>query len=532
MKAKSVSSFTYLFLVPVLAFVLGVPANSHAKPVAAVIYPNEAKITEHLIADVKTNGDHHSAQFFLPIHARTDTLAIDTTAGSGMMITSVNIEKKMMPVADQVATLKERLKELNRKNSELETRIKADTAYIEFWQTQSKNQPEKIENIDSVEKLGTAIKKGITDAYDEIYQYNQTKEELAEQIKEIEKQLNDLTGAAKKRWLVTVDLTGTPRPKIDLICSYHIRNCGWQPTYTINALPAGSETEITWVAEITQNTGIDWADIELKVATARTVTRPEPPLLRDWIIQPRQPIEYSKARHTIGMAQESLMSMAPQMSADIADGAPPEPEQEPGFSFDTYDLGMHGIKSGDSPRFPIRKMVLNADFKYMIRPQMAAQAFLFAQLNVKKDDFIRLPKGEATFLVDSAFIANRMFSMYDPEQKLFFGSDPQVDVKLTTLEKKSDETGFLIGKKKYQWGWKVSVNNLKPHKIAVLMEDAYPQIRDDRIKLKETFKEITPEKEDNMLKWTFPVSPQTETVLEYGFTITYPDDMDLSFGGR
>ena len=53
-----------------------------------------------------------------------------------------------------------------------------------------------------------------------------------------------------------------------------------------------------------------------------------------------------------------------------------------------------------------------------------------------------------------------------------------------------------------------------------------------RIKLKEIFDAVVPEKEDNILKWAFSVPARSEKALEYGFSITYPDDMTLSFGGR
>lgn len=524
-----------LFFIALFMLIL-LPSAGFAKPVAAIIYPNDAKITEHLTADIETNAAQHTATFFLPIHVRKETLSINAPASAGMQITSVHVEEKMLPVADQAEQLKTRLKALKQKKSEFETRIKAGTAYIDFWQTQAKNQPDTIQSIDVVEKLGKAIKNGITDAYDEIYLHHRSIENLEEQIREIEKQLNDLTGAAQKRWQITVFLTGSPQPAIDLTCSYHIRNCSWRPTYTINAHPAESAIALNWYAEITQNTGIDWNNIDLKIATARPVIRPEPPFLRDWIIQPRKPVEISNAKQSRFMAEDALMSKAPAMSAEMRTGAAMEPEQEAGFSFDTYKLGTHTIKAGDSPRFTIRKMTLNAGFQYLIRPQAAPQAFLFGQLDDQgsetPEDFLKLPRGEATFLVDSAFIAIRQFSMHDRKQKFFFGSDPEVDVTLTTLEKKSNETGFLMGKKQYLWGWKVGVHNLKSHKINVLMEDAYPQIRDERIKLREIFDKIPPEKEDNLLKWSFSVPPNTEKEIEYGFSITYPDDMTLSFGGR
>ncbi|PIP37801.1 MAG: hypothetical protein COX19_15710 [Desulfobacterales bacterium CG23_combo_of_CG06-09_8_20_14_all_51_8] len=533
--AKIVSRLSRAVLIAGAVFLW--PASVlYARPTAAIIYPNDAKITEHLSVDVISEKDRSRASFFLPIHAVQDTLTVDTGPGAGMIISSVTVLEQTLPYADEAQALKNKLKALHQKKSEYETRIKAATATIDFWQTRAKTQPKTPESVDSVEKLGQAIGRGITAAYDEIFQHNQSLEDLAEQINDVQKELDDLTGAARKRWQVTVYFSGAPKTKpggpIDLVCTYHIQNCGWRSAYTINALPENAETRLGWYAEITRNTGIDWEGVALTIATARVVTRPEPPFLRDWIIAPHEPVDYPMAQRKAVMSEEVMMMAAPQEDADKTGGAPPEPEQAAGFTFDTYDLGNHAIKSGETRRVTIRDLTLKSDFKYLVRPQADPQAFLFAQIDVKDADFIKLPEGDATFLVDSAFIANRLFSMQDKEQKVFFGSDPQVDVKLTILDKKSNETGFLMGKKHFQWGWKVSVNNLKAQKIDILMEDAAPQIRDDRIKLKELFDATAPEKEDNTLKWTFSVPAHEEKTVEYGFSITYPDDMTLSFGGR
>ena len=535
MTPKRTITGKYVFAVAIFIVLVMVSTECPAKPVAAVIYPDNAKITEHLAVDVQTDNDHFFAQFFLPIHAAKDSLTVNTASESKMQIISVEIEKQSLPMPDTAKALKDKLKELNRQKSDDETRIKANTTYISFWQNQAANQPEKIENIESVQKLGDAIKKGITTAYSEIYRFNQSLEETDKQIKEVQKQLNKLTGSAQKQWQVTVYLAGNPpknqSPKINLSYAYNIKNCNWRPIYTLNAHPAKSEIKLYWYAKITQNTGIDWENVELKIATSQQFTRPDPPFLGDWVIQPRKIIATSSMRRKAVMAEESMM-FADTAQTMGAGGPPPKPKRDVGVMFDTYDLGKHTISAGDTRRIKIREMDLKSDFKYLIRPQKAPQAFLFAQLNIKDDAFIRLPLGDASFLIDSAFITNRPFSMTDKEQKLFFGSDPQVDVTLDVREKKSGETGFLIGKKQYRWSWKVSVKNLKPHEIVVLIEDAYPQIRDERIKLEETFSGMSPQKEKNMVTWTFPVLPQTETAIKYGYQITYPDEMDLSFGGR
>ncbi len=523
-----IPGFILLFTALLMVFS---PAPVFANPVAVTLYPNDGKIIEQFTLPLQTDNGQHSVQFAIPIHAAKDTLAVNTLSDRGMRITSVTVEEQVMPPAPEADALKSQLKELKQKKSEQETRIKANSAFIDFWMTRAKTQPETAENAESAENLGNAVKKGITSAYDDIYIRNQTIEDLDKEIREIEKKLSALTGAAKNRWQVTVFLAGEPQPAIDLTASYHMANCGWRPTYTINARPAESALDLNWYAETFQNTGTDWSRVDITIATARPMVRPDPPALRDWIIQPVTHIARSQAKSARLMAEESMMAMAPKMGADAA-GPPSEPAREAGFSFDTYALGSHSVKSGDTRRFTIREMNIKADFTYLIRPQAAPQAFLSARLNPEKDTFIPLPNGQAAFLLDSAFIANRYFSMHDPEENLFFGSDPQVAVTLTTLEKKSNETGLLFGKKRYDWGWKIVVDNFKTHNIDVRMEDAAPQIRDERIKLTESFDAIQPEKEDHLLKWKFSIAPGKKQALEYGFSVAYPDDMDVSFGGR
>jgi uncharacterized protein (TIGR02231 family) len=508
-------------------------AISHARPVAVTLYPNDAKITEQTAVDLTANGDAYSARFFLPIHAVKDTLTVNADPSEKLWITSVTVEPETLPVEDKIKELKTTLKDLNRKRTEYENRIKANTACIAFWQNQADNKPEKIENVESVAKLGAAIKKGVTETSDEMIGFTVSLEDINEKIITVQDELNKLTGSAQKRWAATVYLTGkTARPSgqpVNLNISYHIRNCGWQPAYTLNAHPEKSLVDLTWVANITQDTGMDWQGVDLKIATAQTVTQPEPPGVRDWVIQPVAPVVLRESRK-----MKAMPAAAPQSAADGAfmAGAPPAPERETGYIFDTYNLGKRTIPAGETRHITIRELSLKADFNYMVRPQETPQAFLFAMLAVQDDEFMQLPQGEATYLIDSAFVGSRNFSMTDKAQKLFFGPDPQVDVKLDMTLKKSGEKGLLSDKKSWEWGWNVTVHNVKPHPITVIMEDAYPQVRDERIKLTETFTGVTPKKEDNLLKWTFSVAAKTKVAVDYGFTIIYPDDMDVYPGGR
>lgn len=527
--------FSIGLIFPVQAFliVLLLAATTTARPVSVVLYPSDAKITEAISVTPTMEGDAASAKFFLPIHALKDSLTVTVHPEDNFLITSVSVRPETLPAADNVKTLKEKLKNLNRKKNETENRIKANTACAAFWQRQADGIPEKLEAAESIEKLGEAIKKGMIAASDELIGLNVSLEDIAEQIRLVQEALDKLTGSARQRWAVTAYLTGkaagVASTPVRLILSYPIANCGWRPIYTLNAHPASASVSFTWAADIIQDTGVDWEDVNLKLATARAVTQPEPPELRDWVIQPKEPI----LRQESPMSKAALpFAAAPQAMENDMAGALPAPERKAGYAFDTYDMGNRTLPTGESRHIALRELTLKADFKHLVRPQETPQAFLFAVLDIKDDAFVQLPEGEAAYLIDSAFVGARPFSMTDKNQKLFFGADPQVSVKMDLLTRKSGEKGLISDKKTWEWGWKATLENLSPHAIAVVMEDAYPHVRDKRIILEETFGGPNPKKEDNRLTWSFPVAAKTKTTVEYGFSITYPEDMALDLGGR
>jgi uncharacterized protein (TIGR02231 family) len=511
-------------------FLILLTVQSQAKPISAELYPTGARLTERTIVPVEADGNRSIARFSIPVHAEKNTLTVNAPAASGMWVTSIQTELLDLGESDTFKELKNKLNDLLRQKADLEARIKADTAYISFWENLGANLPEKTE---SIEKLAESARKGITDAHNEIFKLTQSMEPLNRQIDDVQKQIDNLTGQAQKQWQVTAYLNKKTVDTIDLTYSYDIGNCGWEPVYTLNAHPEKSEIEFVWYADITQNTGLNWDNVDLTLAASQARPQPEPPYLNDWIIQPVQ--IYPQRKTAMAPMADQLKATAPaEMKAELEEGAPPEPARTPGYMFDTYTLGKQTIASGETPRVDIRKKNWKADFKYLIRPYESQQAFLFAQLDIKggKDEFVQIPQGMATFLIDSAVVSARSFSLVDPEDKLYFGSDPQVNVKIDVLSKKSGEKGIFSGKKSYEWGWKITLNNLKNHEIKVLMEDAYPQLQDERIKLEESFSGVTPEKDKNHLKWAFEVKPKSKTEIQYGYVVTYPAELNLNFGGR
>jgi len=519
----------FLLLILAVWAALAVASAASPRPAAVTLFPQGAKVTEQITADVIADGDRVYARFFLPIHAAKDTLTVQIPSNAGMVLLGVNMDLQAIEAADRIAELKKRIGELNLEKSRIESNIKALSTTVAYWEHLSKNLTE---TIDSVEKIGEAIRKGIADAASGILPLQQAMEPIADEIASVRKEIDNLTGRAEKRWQTTVFFNKKTADTISLICAYHIVNCRWRPVYALNARPEKSDIAFSWYADISQETGVNWENVHLSVATAPARPRPEPPQLRPWIIQPREAVYPLRMKSERALMQAPAAMDTVSVQEESFAGVPPEPERQEGFLFDTYDLGRHTVPSGENRQIVVSTKSWKADFQYLVRPYEDRESFLFAQVVPGDDDFVRLPEGKATFLIDGAMVTARSFSLFDPETKLFFGSDPGLDVKFDVVEKKSDEKGLFGGKKAYRWHWRLTLVNRKSHDVTVVVEDALPQIRDGRITLDEKIIGPAPKKEADRLAWTLKIPVGKEKVLEYGFAVTYPADMDLSFGGR
>jgi uncharacterized protein (TIGR02231 family) len=508
--------------------VLAAASGAAAKPAAVTLFPQGARVTEQIAADVMTEGDRIYARFFLPVHAAKDTLTVQIPPDAGMTLLGVNMDLQTIEAVDRIAELEKRLRERNQEKSRIDARIRALTTTVAYWEHLSKNLPE---TVDSVEKIGEAIGRGITDAASAILPLQQALEPIMEEIEALRRELDNLTGRAEKQWQATVFFNRKTVEKVNLTCAYYISNCRWQPVYTLNARPEKSDIAFSWYADISQETGVNWENVQITLATAQARPRPEPPQLRPWIIQPREEVHPMRMKSDRALMQAPAAADSAAVLEESSVGAP-EPERQAGFLFDTYDLGLQTIPSGENRQVVVRSESWKADFQYLVRPYEDRLSFLFAQIVADEEPFIRLPEGKATFLIDGAMVTVRSLSLFDPETRLFFGSDPGLDVTFDVVEKKSDEKGLFGGKKAYRWHWRLTLTNRKPHDVIVVVEDALPQIRDGRIKLEEKIIGPAPVKEADRLTWDLNVPAGRETTLEYGFAVTYPSDMDLSFGGR
>jgi uncharacterized protein (TIGR02231 family) len=219
------------------------------------------------------------------------------------------LQDELRVLADKQAGLAEQAKYLNglraattefaKGLSRGRTTIEDQTRLLQFLQVQD-------------EELRTAVR-----------QSDIEKREIDKHLNKLQRELKQLLSARPRQRYqaqveVEVESAGSFRPEL----SYVVRNAGWRPLYDVRLVEAdeGYSLNVTYLAQITQNTGQEWQGVKLTVSTARPALNQRLPELRPWFLDVyRPPIPQQVRRSVASMAAPA--SAAKMTMADIEETA-------------------------------------------------------------------------------------------------------------------------------------------------------------------------------------------------------------------
>ena len=506
----------YLFLPALLMFILLV-STAAAKPTEVILYPQGATIAEQTTispgVDVVT--------LLLPNVAIPESLKLTIQNAPQQKITGIEYES-VLPEASDFQELKELISHLEQEINAVDDQIQSRTLALNYWENQ---QDLPVKTLADAREMGKIIRDESITLLQGSTQLRQQKTKLEKQLKEARNQLQQKTGNNQRSWQVQVRLSQPTTTDLNLVYSYRIHRAGWQSSYSLNALPDQKKIQWVWTAKIMQQTGLDWTGIHLKIATAEPVFTLTPPKNRPWEIREEQILRARSNMKVMSMAMPQKMAMDTESAME----APPVPARDEGQLFDIYDLGQANIATGKESRIKIREGIWSAQFSYLTRPLLSEQVFLEAKLDLTKG-FLPLPTGIASIQVDGVHVGQRSFSLHEKQDiSISFGSDQGIIVDVKT-DHTAGEKGLLARKNTYSWNWEISLANHKNFAVDLKVEDSYPHSGHEKIILKESFTPPLPIREKDQLIWTLTIPPQGEQQINYGYEVTYPEDMPVSLG--
>ncbi|GAU09145.1 DUF4139 domain-containing protein [Desulfoplanes formicivorans] len=498
-----------------------------AGPVLAVIsevtlFPDSATIKEQGTITVTTVGDKRLGEIILP--GQADPSSLTLFPPKGVALTDLSPTSVVVTDSRQLAELRKELQALDARKGRLEARNKALGARIDFWRSRQNTTQG---SLDAFRKMALTMDQEIEKAMIETHHIANELKKNAQDIERIQKRMAAIQGSQTKNWKILLGFSPGPRTALPCSWSYSVKECGWNPLYRLEALPARNKVLFTWQALVHQGTGRDWNNVQLSLATGKTHMHSTPPRIRPWILKPRQPVGIDSRSY---MLEEAAMPRAAMQQVTKA-AANQAVEQRKG-TYSTWDLGSRTIVAGDHVRLGIKEAVWPASFAYIIRPSVSGFGFLHTRITPRTA--LDLPRGEAMFLVDGAFLHKQAFSFSGKQLDLFFGPDPLVQAKSVLRDKQTGSTGVFSQKATWTWDWDLLITNNKSQAIKAMVEEPRPISRDKDIVLTVSGTPAPAKEHDapEIMHWSLDLDPGTNATLSVHVEAKAPKDMIVDPGWR
>jgi len=510
---------------PCLLSALLLPSFCFAVPKEVTIFPNLARVTETTKAQHPAAGkEPGKAVIILPAQADPDSFIAYFPTEARLKIEDLTWRRVTNNGDVRTKDLRKRVSLLNDEKNSSEAALESLNAQNQFWQQQTKARAKPSEAGAVAAAIGRNIKKIYQEKVNLAYKIS----ELDKKLKELERELKPSDDANQKGWEATILFSGEAAGETVITYSYTLTGCGWLPIYRLDARPQEGKIRFSREAEVWQNSGKNWDNIDVTLATGQPPASFMPddltPRLRIIVPRPEAKQEVNAAKTKRPGKKRKAELQTSFSEEDSADGkTTPSCFQGAPISL---NAGLKAIPSGAHHKIKITEELWNADFIYLSRPAQCPEAFISALLRFP--EMKELPAGTAFFFRDGAMLGKKTFALSGQDETLFFGRDSLVTVTSLLISKQDGRAPPLKEKKSYIRQWRFDAHNSHPFPVRLHIEEASPRFSDDRIKI--TLKHDPPAAEKpELLIWELELPGGEKKSVHFGMDIETPADVEIIF---
>lgn len=367
--------------------------------------------------------------------------------------------------------------------------------------------------------------------------------ELDGQQRELDRRLNKLrqelralqSQRPRQRYQALIELEVLQPGAFQPSLSYIVHQAGWQPLYDIRLLetPGGKLLEVSYLAQVTQNTGQDWRGVTLSLSTARPALNQRLPELKPWYIDERKAVPLPRAEMaTLAAAPAAPMATrsAKMAVADEAAEVAVAEVVESGLAVSYRVPGQTDIPSDGSPhKSLIQRFEWGPQVDYVTIPRQTGAVYRRAK--VKNAGPSALLAGAVSLFVGDEFIGRNHLD-YTPqggEMELWLGVEDRITVS-RELSRRDVNKQFLRDKRQLRYGYKIEVQNLLGAPAQVTVQDQIPVSRHEEIRV--SLERLSPDSAErsqlNILEWKVTLASPEKQVITFEYNIEHPRSLEVS----
>ncbi|NOQ74351.1 MAG: mucoidy inhibitor MuiA family protein [Crocinitomix sp.] len=344
--------------------------------------------------------------------------------------------------------------------------------------------------------------------------------------------------------IVTVSASEGASGRLEV--TYLVQNAGWIPLYDLRSSNSAKTIELTYKAQVYQNTGIDWKNTRLNLSTNNPYANKTKPILNPWFL------DYYTANYE-GYnrdAKKSIRATEATSPGSLYNGSDEYAEEDKDMSgmaltadqFVTtveqlvsveYAIDLpYTIKSDNQKNMVLVKTSsLSTDYLYYTVPKLDPSVYLIAQITDL--DKLNLIPGKATIFHDGSYLGatyinpNTMKDTMD----LSLGKTTNITVKRQLIKNATKEK--IIGDKIVKtFAYQIEVRNLARTSIELIVEDQVPVSRNPEIEIEiESISRGKLDEINGFVTWKDKIKPGALNKYELIYTVKYEKTKPINLAG-
>ena len=328
-----------------------------------------------------------------------------------------------------------------------------------------------------------------------------------------------------------LEASAATRAEVEL--SYHVSGASWRPLYDL-ALD-GERLAVSYLAEVTQQTGEDWPAVELVLSTTRRGLHQVLPELDPWYIGRAEPLPRPLAGAVPQRGPRAAMFAAAAGAgapdAELEEAAPlaaAPGESGAGLAYQVQ-RPLAVPADGGPHKTMVARFELDAALDHLAVPVLAPEAYLRA--TVTNTSSLLLLPGPARVFHDTQFVGETSLETVAAGQEfeLQLGVDDQVRVE-RELRRRSTSKAVIGGTRTIDVAYQITVENHRPNKSRVSVHDHVPVSADGDIKvrLRETSPDPAEQSDLGELTWELSLDGGQAATIRHRFTVEHPAQVTVA----
>jgi len=368
------------------------------------------------------------------------------------------------------------------------------------------------------------------------------KRTIERRIEQLKKQLEQLRNLRpRERYAALVEAEVMQAGELTVELSYVVNGAGWQPLYDLRLSEEADKPvlEVSYLAQVTQQSGEDWREVALTLSTARPALAATIPELEPWYIQP---VVRPTPRFASQAALPDRMKMAApaapmalEVGAEMAGAAPFEAEEslarveQSGAAVSYVAPGKVSIPAdGAAHKVSAARYNLSPELDYVSAPGVVQAVYRRAR--ARNESAYTLLAGKVNLFAGEEFLGATELELTAPqgEIELFLGVDDRLKIEREIKRREVDKT-ILGGKRRIRYGYEIRLENLLASRAKITVHDQIPLARHEEIKVRlETCEpKPTAQSELNLLDWELELAAKEKRTLRFDFSVEFPQAMEI-----